>query len=265
MSIVRDSSTQFDFTSTLFITAVIVKAGNDANVYPYNPAVLSDLDLITPDTNAISHIEFCFGVSPASITIIKDAQPNSTQSFGFTATGQVNQNFSLTDNGIVGPDRIQFANLSGFGAANSVTVTEGDSAPFSLVQINCTSNGSGAENNTINVPARFATIQLEPGENVVCTFVNAITTAAGVSASGRVTNAFGNPISRARVTLQNASTGEIKTTYTGSFGYYSFEDLPAGDLYIVSVSHGRHAFSQGSKMIVLNDAVENVDFTADLQ
>lgn len=255
----------FSFAATRSISAVIIKAGSNANVYPYNPATFGDTNLVTSGTNAISHVEFCYGPAAATITIIKDASPDSPQSFDFKASGQVIQDFSLVDNGVVGPDRIQFTNLTGFGAANTVTITEGVSTPYSLVAINCTSNGSGVENNAINVPARFATIQLEPGENVVCTFVNSITTAANVSAAGRVTDAFGNPISRAVVMIQNASTGETRSVSTGSFGYYRFEDLPSGDTYIISVSHKRYAFSQGTQIFALLDAVENIDFTADPQ
>ncbi|HEY0461252.1 MAG TPA: carboxypeptidase-like regulatory domain-containing protein [Pyrinomonadaceae bacterium] len=260
VSLVNNST--FDWSSTRSITAVIVKGGPEANVYAYDPAAFGDRGLSTPANRDISHIDVCFGPPTASITIIKDAQPNSTQSFSFTATGQANQNFSLVDNGVVGPDRIQFTNLNGFGAAHTVTVTEGASAPFSLMQINCTSSG-GVQNNNVNVPARFVTIQLEPGESVVCTFINAVTTAAHVSASGKVADAFGNPISRARVTIQNTSNGETQTVLTNTFGEYLFEDLPAGSLYIVSVSHKRYVFSQGTQFLNLNDAVESLNFTAD--
>ena len=255
----------FNFASTRSISAVIIKAGPEANVYPYNPGTFGDTNLVTNDTNAISHVEFCYGPPTASITIIKDAQPNSPQSFDFKASGQVIQDFSLVDNGVVGPDRIQFTNLTGFGAGNSVTITEGTSSPYALTQINCTSSLSGVENNSINIPARLATIQLEPGENVVCTFVNSIVPAASVSAGGRITDAFGNPIARATIVLQNASTGEMQTVSIGTFGYYLFENLPAGDTYFISVSHRRYEFSQNTQIFVLNDAVDNLNFTADIQ
>lgn len=116
-------------------------------------------------------------IIPATIIIIKDSQPNSVQPFSFTATGPGVSNFSLTDNGVVGPDRITFSGLSNFGAANSVSITEGIGVPYSLIQINCTSNpngGSGIDNNTISVPSRNATIVLEAGEIVTCTFVNTL-------------------------------------------------------------------------------------------
>ena len=121
---------------------------------------------------------------PASITIIKDTQPNAPFEFGFAATGQIDQNFSLTDNGVVGPDRIRSGDLNLFGPTNKVTITEQSSLPgASLVAINCVSEangGSGTNNNTINVQSRFAMIQLEEGEHVTCTFVNYIAPTATI-------------------------------------------------------------------------------------
>jgi hypothetical protein len=266
LSITRLSSTTIDWSSNRQILAVIVKAGSNANVYPYNPGVFGDTLLTASGQNGISHIEVCYDkMKPADITIIKDAQPNSPQAFNFTAGGQVTQNFSLVDNGVVGPDRITFSNLNGLGAANSITITEGASAPFSLIQINCTSNGTGLENNAVNVPARFTTIVLEEGESVVCRFVNAITTAASLSIGGRTTDARGKGLARTQVTIQNIVTGETQTVYTNSFGYYRADNLPAGDFYIVSVSNKRFVFLQPTKSFMLNEAVENLDFTASPQ
>jgi hypothetical protein len=201
----------------------------------------------------------------ATITIIKDSQPNSLQPFSFTATGPGVSNFQLIDNGVVGPDRITFSNLSNFGAANAVSITEGIGLFYSLIQINCTSNpngGSGINNNTVSVPARNASIVLEAGEIVTCTFVNSVTTAANLSIGGKTTDAYGNPIARTRVTVQNTRTGESQVVYTNSFGNYYVENLPAGDFYIVSVSRSKYTFPQATQSFTLNDAIENLDFTA---
>jgi hypothetical protein len=265
LSYTRIFDWKFNWTSTRSISAVIVKAGTKSNVYTYNPAAFGGQHLVTATGQDISHVEFCYGPAAAKITIIKDAQPNSTQDFSFKAWGQVNQDFNLVDNGVVGPDRIAFSNLTKFGSGNRVTVMEDASAPYSLTSITCTSNGTGTENNTINVPVRFATIQLEPGEAVVCTFVNSITTAANVRLGGRVTDAVGTPVSRASVTVQNLSNGETQTVATNSFGFYSFDGLPSGESYVVTVSHRRYTFSNGSQIFTLSDAVENLDFIADSQ
>ncbi len=204
-------------------------------------------------------------IPAATIIIIKDSQPNSVQPFSFTATGPGVSNFSLTDNGVVGPDRITFSGLSNFGAGNSVSITEGTGLFFSLIAINCTSNpngGSGTNNNTVSVPARNATIVLEAGEIVTCTFVNAVTTAANVSVSGRTTDFNGQPLTRTRVTIQNTTNGESQTVYTNSFGNYRFDNLPAGDFYVVSVWNRKYEFEQNTQSFVLNDAIENVNFMA---
>jgi hypothetical protein len=52
---------------------------------------------------------------------------------------------------------------------------------------------------------------------------------------------------------------------TGSFGYYNFEELSSGDSYIVIVSHKRYTFSNNTQIFTLSDAIENLDFAADLQ
>ncbi len=204
-------------------------------------------------------------IAPASIVIIKDSQPNSLKPFSFTATGSGVSNFSLVDNGVIGPDRTTFSGLTNFGAGNAVSIIEGTGSPYSLIAINCNSNpygGSGVNNNTTSVLSRNATIVLEAGEIVTCTFVNAVTTAANVSASGKVTDAFGQPISRTRVTIQNTTTLETQIVYTNTFGNYRFDNLPAGDFYIVSVSNRRYVFAQDTQSFTLNDAIENVDFIA---
>ncbi len=54
-----------DWTSNLGVDKVIVKAGDNAYVYSYDPESMGDDDLISPNNNggnqaAISHIDFCF-------------------------------------------------------------------------------------------------------------------------------------------------------------------------------------------------------------
>lgn len=263
LSITRTSSTTINWSSNREIKAVIVRGGGNANVYPYNPSVFGDQTLNASGQSAISHVEVCYEkAKPADITIIKDAMPDSPQAFNFTASGQVAQSFSLIDNGVFGPDRIQFENLYGFGEGRSVTITESSSAPFSLVRINCTSNGTGTENNLINVPARFTTIVLEEGESVVCTFVNAVTTAAAVSVSGATLTQHGKPLTRTLVTIQNALTGEIRSTYSNNFGRYRFEGLPVGDTYIVTVSNRRYVFEPNTQVFMLIDAIDGLNFSA---
>src|SRR5207244_1546574 len=89
------------------------------------------------------------------------------------------------------------------------------------------------------------------------------TTAAGVSMSGRVTTANGVGIRNARVVVSGNSLPEPRTATTGSFGYFSFDGLQAGETYVVTVNSQRYTFQIPSRVITLVDNLTDVDFTAD--
>jgi hypothetical protein len=67
-------------------------------------------------------------------------------------------------------------------------------------------------------------------------------TSAGASLSGRVLETNGRGLANATVVLTD-STGFERTVQTGSFGRFSFSDLPSGETYIVSVRSRRFVFS----------------------
>lgn len=87
-------------------------------------------------------------------------------------------------------------------------------------------------------------------------------TAANVAVSGRIRTAGGNGIRNATVTLQNASTGEVRTAASSSFGYYHFENVPAGQTYILTVSSRRFAFAEPSRIVNVDQELADEDFTA---
>jgi hypothetical protein len=60
-------------------------------------------------------------------------------------------------------------------------------------------------------------------------------TAAPVSLSGRVLDANGRQVSNAIVSVTDNS-GAVRSTRTNTFGYYSFNNLTAGQSYLVKVS-----------------------------
>ena len=88
-------------------------------------------------------------------------------------------------------------------------------------------------------------------------------TAAGVSMSGRVTTSGGAGIRNARVTVSGNGLPEPRVVTTGSFGYFSFEGLTAGETYVVTVNSQRYTFAVPSRVITLVDNLTDVDFTAD--
>ena len=66
----------FDWSANIGVNVVIVKAGNQANVYEYDPAVTSDTYLVPPGKQAISHITFCY--VPPQITVQVSGLKNLT-------------------------------------------------------------------------------------------------------------------------------------------------------------------------------------------
>jgi hypothetical protein len=120
-------------------------------------------------------------------------------------------------------------------------------------------------NSTVDLSNRRASINVEQGETVTCTFVSEelVPTSAPVSVSGRVATEYGEAIRRSLVTLRNAATGETWTTYTNTFGYYSFPSVPSSSFYIVEMPDvKRYIFSPQSQSFTANDNIVGLDFTA---
>jgi len=87
-------------------------------------------------------------------------------------------------------------------------------------------------------------------------------TAAGVTMSGRVTTADDRGIRNARVVISGDGLREPRVATTGSFGYYSFDGLTAGQTYVVTVNSQRYTFSVPSRVISLVDNLADVNFVA---
>lgn len=88
-------------------------------------------------------------------------------------------------------------------------------------------------------------------------------TATGAGISGRVLDANGHPIAHAQVLLSGGALAQPILIQTGPFGYYQFDNLPVGQLYVVTVRSGRHTFAEPSRPIDLTANVVGADFVAD--
>lgn len=139
----------------------------------------------------------------------------------------------------------------------------------------------GAGNNQILIPVTFTVASDAPSGTtpVTLTNVNASNdaaqslmigstngtvtilgpTAAQVSVSGRVLGGFGRGLPRAWVRLTN-SGGETLTAVTNHFGYFRFEGIPSGEIYVVEVRHKRFQFAP--QVITVNEEINNLQFTA---
>jgi hypothetical protein len=70
-----DQATEFSWSSTTAIDLVIVKAGDGANVYPYEE-VIADTGLFGPANKGIGHISFCYDPESPSPSPPPDPSPD---------------------------------------------------------------------------------------------------------------------------------------------------------------------------------------------
>ncbi len=94
--------------------------------------------------------------------------------------------------------------------------------------------------------------------------VNAVT-AATANISGRVLTSGGMPIANVKMVLTGGELDGPMIVYTGSLGYYNFENLPVGQNYVVTVKSRRFFFSNPSQLHLLSDSIFDGDFVADPQ
>jgi len=85
--------------------------------------------------------------------------------------------------------------------------------------------------------------------------------AAPVSVTGRITTANGNGIRNVRVMLTEES-GAMHYALSGTFGYFTFENIESGQGVVLSVSAKRYTFSQPTRFISLDDNITDADWTA---
>jgi hypothetical protein len=90
-------------------------------------------------------------------------------------------------------------------------------------------------------------------------YVSLAPSAAAVSISGRVLTADGRGIRSTAVVLTD-SLGNSRTAITSSFGYYRFDEVPAGETYVLSVSSKRYQFAP--RVVTVQDEIVNLDFIA---
>lgn len=150
----------------------------------------------------------------ATITITKDAVPNSAQDFAFTTTGTGLSAFSLDDDADPTlPDTRSFV-----VAAGNYTVTETAVSGWSLSALTCTdptSNSSG------NIGTRTATINAAVGETVSCTFTNNSTSAdLSITKTNNTTSVVRGQTTTYAVTVTNngpaAANGAVASDTPGA-------------------------------------------------
>ena len=84
-------------------------------------------------------------------------------------------------------------------------------------------------------------------------------TAAAVSVSGRVLTAQGRGLRNARLTLTDSS-GNTRTAISTTFGYYRFDEVAAGETYILEVGSKQYSFSP--QVLTVMEEISDLNFTA---
>ncbi|MGI9187316.1 MAG: prealbumin-like fold domain-containing protein, partial [Gaiellales bacterium] len=107
-------------------------------------------------------------IFPGSITIIKDATPNGSTSFPFTASPAPLANFSLVDDGTAANTKV-FPGIVDF---TTYSVAEAVPAGWDLTGVDCAVAG-GTSTTPPSTTTNTVAIALKEGDNVTCTYANA--------------------------------------------------------------------------------------------
>ncbi len=154
-----------------------------------------------------------------SITIVKDAQPDSAQDFAFVSAESPLLNFNLDDD--ADPTLPNTRTISGL-SSGIYTVTESLALGWTLASIACVDPDGGT---ITNVLARSAAVDLDPGENITCTFVNGATGIADLQIA-KTNNSAGPLVAGSTTTYVLTVTNNGPAAVTGA----AVRDAPGAGL-----------------------------------
>ena len=209
-------------------------------------------DLITSNGTNGSGLQANFSVMPRVCTVdlnLTGALPNGT-------TGQ-NYSKTIYANGGIAPYNFTVAGLpAGLNfttTADSVTIfgTPSTGGQFN-VSINIADSSPFAET-TFAPQAANSLTQILPLQ------IAFAPTAAEVSISGRVLTANGRGISGAVVVLTDQN-GTTRTARTSAFGHFRFEEVEAGQTYVVTVVSKHYQFAP--QVISVSEDITDLNFMA---
>ena len=227
ITISNSDSYTFDWSATLGLDAVIVKASTGANVYRYNPEAKSDGNLHAPYTGSgpsapgtireISHVTFCFDYE---VTVTKTANATFTRTHAWTINKTVTPEELALFTGDSGTVEYTVAvdktgaTDSDWGVNGTITIKNNSPVATSVTGVSDTLSGIGDVAVTCNVTFPYA---LAGGQELICTYSTTLpdnaarVNTATVSTSGAVGGSSGT----ANVTFGDPTTivnGAINVT-----------------------------------------------------
>ena len=227
---------------SLEVVGRIIRAVNTTGISGATLVVSFQLDSQGDEASA----SFTVNWTPAALTYVSSA-PGA----GVPSGTNLGLNTSQTASGRLGV-LLDATNTYAMGTRQIMTITfTVAAAPGSVGTWPVTFSSTPVVQSVSNATGTLLATTFEAG-NVVVT-----TTAAGVSVSGRVTNSNGLGVRGATVVITD-QLGQRRTVTTGSFGFYSFDEVESGGSYVIGVTSKRYRF--GSRIINVTDSVSDVDF-----
>ena len=214
-------------------------------------------NITAPDTIIEAGTYFLIATGSASMTNgIALPTPNATCSgISMAATAGkvalVNNTTLLTGTCPTGASIVDFV-----GYGTTANCSEGGApadAPSTTTSTQRIPAGTDTNNNAADFQAAAPTPQAAAGP-----------TAAPASISGQVTMTSGRGISKVRIMLSGGDLEYPIFARTNSFGYYKFENLPAGETYILEVTSRRYTFANPTLVVNLQDNLSETNFFGEL-
>jgi len=117
---------------------------------------------VTVTNGQTTECTFTNELRESSLTIVKDVPGGDSTKFDFSNTGpQGPASFKLGG----GQSRV-------FTTAGQYVISEAQAAGFKLTNLACTGTGANGAGDSINLQGGSTTVNLDPGDNIVCTFRN---------------------------------------------------------------------------------------------
>jgi hypothetical protein len=152
------------------------------------------------------------------------------------------------------------AHSTGGGSADvrnnveSVFLPAGTSGPVTVRVIAANIAGDGVPGNADVTDQDFALVIYNADPVLV-------PTASTVSLSGRVFRPNNMPVAGALLTLTN-SEGQSRSALSNTFGWYQFDEVPAGQTYVISVRSKRVDFNLPSRVVSPVEDLTGIDFVS---
>lgn len=222
---------------------------------PDNASPTDGGDKMDPSGNPSEYTPVTANVSSGTFPSSLSARVFDNTLNGFNPAQSLSRNWLLLETGDI------TANLTFFYLDGTLSDVNGAEGSYGIFRRNsngttdpiacagsCVDTGANTLGPTVSVSdfSRWTGAALAP-------------TAAGVDVSGRVLAPNGGGLRNAIVVLTD-SRGVSRFARTGGFGYYQFEDVQAGETYVITVNSKKYQFTPRTLQVL--DTLDDVDFVA---